>query len=156
RGGRLLRLGELHRSGTPDRRRRARDAAASLLGGIWRRPRAAFRGHRARRRRARPPGPPLRAERGRAVVLHRGVRHRSTHRAAPHQRRGARRARAHPPGRDDRRLPPRASRGKRRARRRRGGHMSWRRLWTLMRREVLATLRDPFTVTILITVPIAA
>ena len=34
--------------------------------------------------------------------------------------------------------------------------MSWRRLRTLMRREVLATFRDPFTVAILITVPIAA
>jgi ABC-type multidrug transport system permease subunit len=34
--------------------------------------------------------------------------------------------------------------------------MSWRRLWTLMRREVLATFRDPFTVTVLITVPLAA
>jgi ABC-type multidrug transport system permease subunit len=34
--------------------------------------------------------------------------------------------------------------------------MSWRRLRTLMRREVLATFRDPFTVTILITVPIVA
>ena len=34
--------------------------------------------------------------------------------------------------------------------------MSWRRLWTLVRREVLATLRDPFTITILITVPIGA
>ena len=32
--------------------------------------------------------------------------------------------------------------------------MNWRRLRTLMRREVLATLRDPFTVTILITVPL--
>jgi ABC-2 type transport system permease protein len=34
--------------------------------------------------------------------------------------------------------------------------MNWRRLRTLMRREVLATFRDPFTVTILITVPIVA
>ncbi|HVN86262.1 MAG TPA: ABC transporter permease [Candidatus Binatia bacterium] len=34
--------------------------------------------------------------------------------------------------------------------------MSWRRLRTLMRREVLATFRDPFTVTVLITVPLAA
>jgi ABC-2 type transport system permease protein len=34
--------------------------------------------------------------------------------------------------------------------------MSWRRLWTLMRREVLATFRDPFTVIILIAVPLAA
>ena len=34
--------------------------------------------------------------------------------------------------------------------------MSWRRLRTLMRREVLATLRDPFTLTILVTVPLAA
>jgi ABC-2 type transport system permease protein len=34
--------------------------------------------------------------------------------------------------------------------------MSWRRLRTLMRREVLATFRDPFTVTILIAVPLAA
>lgn len=34
--------------------------------------------------------------------------------------------------------------------------MSWRRLRTLMRREVLATFRDPFTMTILITVPLAA
>lgn len=34
--------------------------------------------------------------------------------------------------------------------------MSGRRLWTLMRREVRATLRDPFTLTILITVPLAA
>jgi ABC-2 type transport system permease protein len=34
--------------------------------------------------------------------------------------------------------------------------MSWRRLRTLMRREALATFRDPFTVTILITVPLAA
>ena len=32
--------------------------------------------------------------------------------------------------------------------------MNWRRLRTLMRREVLATFRDPFTVTILITVPL--
>ena len=38
--------------------------------------------------------------------------------------------------------------------RRRG--MNWRRLRTLIRREVLATFRDPFTVTILITVPLAA
>ena len=34
--------------------------------------------------------------------------------------------------------------------------MNWRRLRTLMRREVLATFRDPFTVTILITVPLVA
>jgi len=34
--------------------------------------------------------------------------------------------------------------------------MSWRRLRTLMRREVLATFRDPFTMTVLITVPLAA
>src|SRR5262245_54242526 len=34
--------------------------------------------------------------------------------------------------------------------------MSWRRLWTLMRREARATLRDPFTVTMLIAVPLAA
>jgi len=34
--------------------------------------------------------------------------------------------------------------------------MSWRRLRTLLRREVRATLRDPFTLTVLITVPLAA
>ena len=34
--------------------------------------------------------------------------------------------------------------------------MNWRRLRTLIRREVRATFRDPFTVTILITVPLAA
>jgi ABC-2 type transport system permease protein len=34
--------------------------------------------------------------------------------------------------------------------------MSWRRLRTLLRREVRATLRDPFTVTILIAVPLGA
>jgi drug efflux transport system permease protein len=34
--------------------------------------------------------------------------------------------------------------------------MSWRRLRTLLLREVRATLRDPFTVTILVTVPLAA
>src|SRR5215813_2786167 len=34
--------------------------------------------------------------------------------------------------------------------------MSARRLWTLVRREVLATFRDPFTVIVLITVPLAA
>jgi ABC-2 type transport system permease protein len=34
--------------------------------------------------------------------------------------------------------------------------MSWRRLRTLLRREVRATLRDPFTVTILIAVPVGA
>lgn len=34
--------------------------------------------------------------------------------------------------------------------------MTWRRLRTLMRREVLATFRDPFTVTVLIAVPLAA
>jgi len=34
--------------------------------------------------------------------------------------------------------------------------MSWRRLWTLIRREVRATLRDPFTATILIAVPLGA
>jgi ABC-2 type transport system permease protein len=34
--------------------------------------------------------------------------------------------------------------------------MSRRRLWTLVRREVRATLRDPFTLTVLITVPLAA
>jgi ABC-2 type transport system permease protein len=34
--------------------------------------------------------------------------------------------------------------------------MKWRRLRTLLRREVLATFRDPFTVTILITVPLGA
>ncbi len=34
--------------------------------------------------------------------------------------------------------------------------MNPRRLWTLVRREVRATLRDPFTVTILITVPLLA
>jgi ABC-2 type transport system permease protein len=34
--------------------------------------------------------------------------------------------------------------------------MNWRRLRTLIRREVLATFRDPFTVTILITVPLGA
>jgi ABC-2 type transport system permease protein len=35
-------------------------------------------------------------------------------------------------------------------------YVSWRRLRTLMRREVLATFRDPFTMTILVTVPLAA
>jgi ABC-2 type transport system permease protein len=34
--------------------------------------------------------------------------------------------------------------------------MSWRRLRTLLRREMLATYRDPFTMTILISVPLAA
>ena len=34
--------------------------------------------------------------------------------------------------------------------------MSWRRLSTLLRREILATYRDPFTMAILITVPLAA
>jgi ABC-2 type transport system permease protein len=34
--------------------------------------------------------------------------------------------------------------------------MSWRRLRTLIRREVRATLRDPFTATILVTVPLGA
>jgi ABC-2 type transport system permease protein len=34
--------------------------------------------------------------------------------------------------------------------------MSWRRLRTLMRREVQATFRDPFTMMILVTVPLAA
>ncbi len=34
--------------------------------------------------------------------------------------------------------------------------MSWRRLRTLLRREVRATLRDPFTMTILVAVPLAA
>ena len=34
--------------------------------------------------------------------------------------------------------------------------MSARRLWVLVRREVLATLRDPFTVTILVLVPLMA
>ena len=34
--------------------------------------------------------------------------------------------------------------------------MSWRRLLTLIKREVRATLRDPFTVTMLILVPVAA
>jgi ABC-2 type transport system permease protein len=34
--------------------------------------------------------------------------------------------------------------------------MSWRRLRTLIRREVLATLRDPFTLTVLVTVPLGA
>jgi ABC-2 type transport system permease protein len=34
--------------------------------------------------------------------------------------------------------------------------MSGRRLWVLVRREVLATLRDPFTVTILVLVPLLA
>jgi ABC-2 type transport system permease protein len=34
--------------------------------------------------------------------------------------------------------------------------MSWRRLQTLIRREVLATFRDPFTMTVLVMVPIAA
>jgi ABC-2 type transport system permease protein len=34
--------------------------------------------------------------------------------------------------------------------------MNWRRLRTLIRREVLATFRDPFTLAVLITVPLAA
>ena len=34
--------------------------------------------------------------------------------------------------------------------------MSWRRLRTLMLREMRATYRDPFTMTILVTVPLAA
>jgi ABC-2 type transport system permease protein len=34
--------------------------------------------------------------------------------------------------------------------------MNIRRLWTLVRREVQATFRDPFTITILVSVPIAA
>jgi len=34
--------------------------------------------------------------------------------------------------------------------------VSWRRLRTLLRREIRATLRDPFTITMLIAVPIAA
>src|SRR5205823_13413691 len=50
---------------------------------------------------------------------------------------------------DDRRLPARA-------RRLRSIGMSWRRLRTLIRREVRATLRDPFTATILIAVPLGA
>ena len=32
--------------------------------------------------------------------------------------------------------------------------MSWRRLRTLLRREMLATYRDPFTMSILIAVPL--
>ena len=34
--------------------------------------------------------------------------------------------------------------------------MSWRRLRTLLRREMLATYRDPFTMTILVAVPLVA
>ena len=34
--------------------------------------------------------------------------------------------------------------------------MSFRRLWILMRREALATLRDPFTISILVLVPLMA
>ena len=34
--------------------------------------------------------------------------------------------------------------------------MNRRRLWTLVRREVQATFRDPFTVTILVLVPVMA
>ena len=34
--------------------------------------------------------------------------------------------------------------------------MSWRRLRTLLRREMLATYRDPFTMSILIAVPLVA
>src|SRR5205823_1134952 len=37
-----------------------------------------------------------------------------------------------------------------------GGSMSPHRLWVLVRREALATLRDPFTVTILVLVPVMA
>src|SRR5205814_4184639 len=50
---------------------------------------------------------------------------------------------------DDRRLP--AS-----ARRAGDSAVSWRRLRTLLRREVRATLRDPFTVIVLVAVPLAA
>src|SRR5206468_3734195 len=53
------------------------------------------------------------------------------------------RASGHPAAPDERRLPAPA-------RRLGGSRMSWRRLRTLIRREVRATLRDPFTATILI------
>src|SRR6185369_13725885 len=43
-----------------------------------------------------------------------------------------------------------------RARRVGGRAVRWRRLRTLLVREVRATLRDPFTVTIMVTVPLAA
>src|SRR5262249_10777843 len=67
----------------------------------------------------------------------------------PRPSRHARRDRgADHPGADDRRLPPRAPGSARR--------MSRRRLWTLVRREVRATFRDPFTVSILIAVPLVA
>ena len=50
---------------------------------------------------------------------------------------------------DDRGVPARPRAGA-------GGAMSRRRLWTLVRREVRATFRDPFTVGILIGVPLIA
>ncbi len=60
-----------------------------------------------------------------------------------------RRSRAHRAGADDRCLSRRAGALAE-------GSVNWRRLRTLMRREVLATFRDPFTVTILVAVPLAA
>src|SRR5439155_1205009 len=145
-GGRLLRPGVLHRRGPADRGRAARGAPPPLL--------------------TRLPGgggaAAGRAGRGRGAARRRGDAHRSRPRARRRAARRARPRRARTPGSgpprgarvdraagDDGRLPARVGRGG-------GGAMSWRRLRTLVVREVRATLRDPFTMTILITVPLVA
>src|SRR5262249_20086309 len=112
------------------RRARAGRAASRVERAVCRADRARLDGHRRRARRARA---------GRARRRRRG---------------GARSAGARRAARDDGRLPrPHA---RHRARRGGGRSMSARRLWVLVRREALATLRDPFTVTILVLVPLMA
>src|SRR5262249_36204881 len=148
-GGRVLRPGVPHRGRTADRRRLAGRAAGASVrrlpdrrdgaaGGARPGARAAGRARRRRHRDARRRHP--RPARSRPSGARSAGRHR------PH-RRGRRRA--HQGDADDGGLPSRA-------RDRGAAGMSARRLLTLIRREVRATFRDTFTVTILITVPLVA
>src|SRR5439155_123988 len=132
--------------GSSDRGRAARGAPPPLLEGL-----PAGGGAAAGRARG-----------GRGVARRRGDAHRSRPRARRGPPRHARPRRARAPGGgpprsarvdraagDDGRLPAGAGRGG-------SGAMSGRRLRTLVLREVRATLRDPFTMTILVTVPLVA
>src|SRR5438477_2727644 len=140
----------LHRRGSPHRQRRARGAPPALLRRLSRRHRGRSRGAGSARR-----TPPGRANRGHtfgapARAAH--ARARRTRGPRAPGRRPSRDARPHRAAAHDGRLPPRA--GRARDERRRA--MSWRRLRTLLRREMLATYRDPFTMTILVAVPLVA
>src|SRR5439155_709184 len=147
RGGRVLRLGGLHRRRADHRQRGARGARPALLRRLPHRGHAAGRSARRRGGGARPARRRGGGDPGRPRDPRSGARSPGARRTRPPGRCG--RASGHPAAPDERRLPAPA-------RRLGGSRMSWRRLRTLIRREVRATLRDPFTATILIVVPLGA